>query len=60
MKEGFVGHSWGSNIVSWIAQSDPSIVAATIFLDPVCFMLQLRDIPYNWFYKQAPKKENFD
>lgn len=48
----FVGHSWGSNIVSWIAQSDPSIVAATIFLDPVCFMLQLRDITYNWFYRQ--------
>jgi pimeloyl-ACP methyl ester carboxylesterase len=47
----FIGHSWGSNVVSWITQSDPSVVAAAIFLDPVCFLLQLNNITKNWFYK---------
>ena len=46
----FIGHSWGSNIVSWLVQSDHSIISTAIFLDPVCFMLQLRGLYYYYYY----------
>ena len=45
-----IGHSWGSNVVSWLCQAAEDRVASAIFLDPVVFMLHLRNITYNWFY----------
>lgn len=47
------GHSWGSNVISWLCQSSADRVAGAVFLDPVVFMLHLRNITYNWFYKNT-------
>ena len=48
-----IGHSWGSNVISWLCQAAEDRIAASIFLDPVVFMLHLRNITYNWFYKDT-------
>jgi pimeloyl-ACP methyl ester carboxylesterase len=47
-----IGHSWGSNVLSWICQSPGAKdrVAGCVFLDPVVFMLHLRTVTYEWFY----------
>lgn len=46
-----MGHSFGTNVMSWIVQGIPQRVAGAVFLDPVCFMLHLKDvtrsIPYH-------------
>ena len=48
----FIGHSFGSSIVSWMVQSRPERVAASVFMDPVVFMLHLTDILKNWTYEE--------
>ena len=48
----FIGHSFGSSIVSWMVQSRPDRVAASVFMDPVVFMLHLTDILRNWTYEE--------
>ena len=45
-----VGHSFGTTVMSWLVQSVPSRIAGAVFLDPVVFMLHLRDISFNWMY----------
>lgn len=49
-----VGHSFGTNVMSWCVQQIPSKVAATVWLDPVCFMLHLSKVTFNWFFASAP------
>ena len=44
-----VGHSFGTNVMSWLVQSVPGKVAGSIWLDPVCFMLHLKDVTKSWF-----------
>ena len=46
-----IGHSWGSNVISWLCQCASTRVASSVFLDPVVFMLHLKDITHNWFYE---------
>lgn len=45
-----IGHSFGTTVMSWLVQAMPSRIAGAIFLDPVVFMLHLRDISFNWMY----------
>ena len=54
-----IGHSWGSNVLSWILQAPGAKerVAGSVFLDPVVFMLHLRTVTYEWFY--AGRKPEF-
>ena len=47
----FIGHSFGSSIVSWAVQYLPERVAGSVFIDPVVFMLHLTDILWNWTYR---------
>jgi pimeloyl-ACP methyl ester carboxylesterase len=47
----FVGHSYGSVILSWMAQQLPSRVAGLVFIDPVVMMLNLKNILFNFLYK---------
>ena len=35
----FVGHSFGTAVLAWIARKQPSRVASLAFLDPICFLL---------------------
>ena len=47
----FVGHSYGSVLLSWVAQHLPSRVAGLTFVDPVVMMLNLKNILFNFLYK---------
>ena len=47
----FVGHSYGSVMLSWMAQHLPERVAGLAFIDPVVLMLNLKHVLYNFLYK---------
>ena len=34
-----MGHSYGTIIMSWIIQLNPTLIHSAIFIDPVCFLL---------------------
>ena len=55
-KATFVGHSYGSTILSWMAQACPERVANAVFLDPICFQLHLKDILFKFHFKRADLK----
>merc|ERR1711862_277637 len=48
----FIGHSYGTAVLSWIIRSRPDIVAQPIFLDPICFLLANPDVAYNFIYRR--------
>lgn len=52
----FVGHSFGTAIMSWFLQLAPQLVNKALFLDPICFELAKPDVIYNFVYKipEAP------
>jgi pimeloyl-ACP methyl ester carboxylesterase len=56
----FIGHSFGSSIVSWVVQSLPERVAGSVFLDPVVFMVHLTDILQNWTYEAPVNKVSIE
>jgi len=48
----FIGHSFGTFVMSWVLRWRPEIVAKAIFLDPVCFLLSQPDVAYNVLYRK--------
>lgn len=48
----FVGHSFGTVLVAWMAKRAPELVSAATFIDPVCFLLIKPDVCYNFMYRQ--------
>eukprot|EP00816_Leptocylindrus_hargravesii_P003286 CAMPEP_0196803504 /NCGR_PEP_ID=MMETSP1362-20130617/2928_1 /TAXON_ID=163516 /ORGANISM="Leptocylindrus danicus, Strain CCMP1856" /LENGTH=731 /DNA_ID=CAMNT_0042175145 /DNA_START=41 /DNA_END=2236 /DNA_ORIENTATION=+ len=55
-KATFVGHSYGTTILSWMAQACPERVANAVFLDPICFQLHLKDILFKFHFQRADLK----
>ena len=47
----FCGHSFGSIPAAWMVRSAPELCAGAVFLDPVCFLLYLPDICFNFVYR---------
>jgi pimeloyl-ACP methyl ester carboxylesterase len=47
----FVGHSYGSVMLSWMAQHLPERIAGLAFIDPVVMMLNLKNVLFNFLYK---------
>lgn len=48
----FVGHSFGSLPLAWMARKAPSFVKMMTFIDPVCFLLVKPDVCYNFMYRR--------
>lgn len=48
----FVGHSFGSLPLAWMARKAPSFVSMMTFIDPVCFLLVKPDVCYNFMYRR--------
>jgi len=48
----FMGHSYGSVMLSWMVQHVPSRVAGVAFIDPVVILLNLKDTLYNFLYRR--------
>jgi len=49
----FVGHSYGSVMLSWMVQHAPDRVASVVFIDPIVIMLNLKSTLYNFLYKHS-------
>lgn len=48
----FVGHSFGSVVLAWVARRAPELMCMATFIDPVCFLLIKPDVCYNFIYRQ--------
>lgn len=55
IKATFVGHSFGSLVLSWMVQAFPQRVANCVFLDPICFMLHVKEVLFNFHYSRVDK-----
>lgn len=55
-KATFVGHSFGTLLLSWMVQSNPERVAGCVFLDPICFNLHLKDILFNFHMQRVDER----
>ena len=49
----FVGHSYGTIPVGWMAHDVPEVVAASVLLDPVILMLHIPKVMYSILYQPA-------
>jgi hypothetical protein len=47
----FVGHSFGTAVLSWVLQKRPSLARGALFLDPICFMLHHPALASNFLYR---------
>jgi len=47
----FIGHSYGTVILSWVIQKLENFVDSAIFIDPICFELVNPDIVFNFVYR---------
>ena len=47
-KATFVGHSFGSVVLSWMIQSKPERVRSCVFIDPICFQLHLNSVLFKF------------
>lgn len=47
----FVGHSFGSIVLTWVTRIAPELACRLTFLDPVCFLLCKHDVAYNFLHK---------
>jgi len=56
VKATFVGHSFGTVLLSWMVQSKPERVANCVFVDPVCFQLHLKDILFNFHFNRVDQR----
>eukprot|EP00927_Polykrikos_kofoidii_P036501 TRINITY_DN30823_c0_g1_i1.p1 TRINITY_DN30823_c0_g1~~TRINITY_DN30823_c0_g1_i1.p1 ORF type:complete len:886 (-),score=137.94 TRINITY_DN30823_c0_g1_i1:55-2712(-) len=48
----FVGHSFGSLVLAWMARRAPNFVSMLTFIDPVCFLLCKPDVCFNFMYRK--------
>uniref|UniRef100_A0A7S3V438 AB hydrolase-1 domain-containing protein n=1 Tax=Chaetoceros debilis TaxID=122233 RepID=A0A7S3V438_9STRA len=55
-KATFVGHSYGTALISWMVQSHPEKVKGCVFIDPICFMLHLKKILFNFHLQRVDEK----
>lgn len=56
VKATFVGHSFGSIILSWMVQTHPDRVASCVFMDPICFQLHMQRLLFNFHMKRVDER----
>jgi len=49
----FIGHSYGTFVVSWLVRQAPELVAALGVIDPVCLLLHSTDVLHNILYHET-------
>eukprot|EP00616_Rhizochromulina_sp_CCMP1243_P000068 CAMPEP_0118970806 /NCGR_PEP_ID=MMETSP1173-20130426/7610_1 /TAXON_ID=1034831 /ORGANISM="Rhizochromulina marina cf, Strain CCMP1243" /LENGTH=774 /DNA_ID=CAMNT_0006920205 /DNA_START=72 /DNA_END=2392 /DNA_ORIENTATION=- len=47
-----LGHSLGSILASWLLQDRPHLCHSIAFVDPICLLLELPDVAFNFLYAQ--------
>lgn len=48
----FVSHSFGGLFVAWTMKWAPHLIQSAVLIDPVCFLLYLPDVAYNFVYRK--------
>ena len=48
----FIAHSFGTCMLSWVVHELPGRCLGAVFIDPVCFLLHLKTVCYNFVYKR--------
>eukprot|EP00928_Gymnodinium_smaydae_P040348 TRINITY_DN27372_c0_g1_i1.p1 TRINITY_DN27372_c0_g1~~TRINITY_DN27372_c0_g1_i1.p1 ORF type:complete len:600 (+),score=126.36 TRINITY_DN27372_c0_g1_i1:195-1802(+) len=48
----FMGHSYGTAVMSWVIRERKHLVEKAIFMDPICFLLAQPDVAYNFLYRK--------
>lgn len=48
----FCGHSLGTVVTTWIVHSAPELCKRVILIDPVCFLLHLPDVAFNFLHRK--------
>lgn len=56
----FVGHSFGTTIISWMVQKRPDLVGGCVFLDPICFQLHLKSTLFNFHMQRVDHERQRD
>lgn len=51
----FVGHSYGSCVITWVLQDNPQLVSSLVLIEPVCLFLYHYKVCYNFLYKTLYK-----
>lgn len=59
-KATFIGHSYGTILLSWMVQSNANRVNSCVFMDPICFQLHLKNILYNFHMQRMDKRIQSD
>jgi pimeloyl-ACP methyl ester carboxylesterase len=47
----FMGHSYGTAVLTWVIRNRRELVTKAVFLDPICFMLAQPDVAFNFLYR---------
>ncbi|KAI7864511.1 Alpha/Beta hydrolase protein [Spinellus fusiger] len=50
-----VSHSYGTAIASWLMKNAPEIVAGSVLIDPICFLMHYHNLCFN-FLVRIPRK----
>merc|ERR1712048_156486 len=46
----FVGHSYGSAVLTWVVRNERQCVSKAVLIDPICFLLCQPDVVCNFLY----------
>jgi hypothetical protein len=47
----FVSHSLGTGATSWLMNIKPELVAGTVMIDPICFLLHYHHVAFNFVHR---------
>ncbi|KAI8342795.1 Alpha/Beta hydrolase protein [Chlamydoabsidia padenii] len=47
----FVSHSLGTAVTSWMLTNAPLVVAGTVLIDPICFLLHYPQVCFNFIHR---------
>lgn len=48
----FVGHSLGTTVLTWLCRLRPRLVASSVFIDPICFLLHHASVSRGFLYSR--------
>ncbi|KAG1471508.1 hypothetical protein G6F56_002081 [Rhizopus delemar] len=47
----FVSHSLGTGVSSWVSRFAPDLVAGSVMMDPICFLLHHSHVAFNFIHR---------
>ncbi|KAG1470691.1 hypothetical protein G6F56_002536 [Rhizopus delemar] len=47
----FVSHSMGTGVASWVSRFAPDLIAGSVMVDPICFLLHHHHVAFNFIHR---------